>query len=233
MKPLALYLAAASMLCPCAAVAQTDVLVFPTELSASFSAVPGRVVLAGDQVLFWSDAQNYPSFYFSRSAIRRSNVASGVLTIELNEPIPIQDGRRSRFDMRLTGEADIVAAERWFSGAAAASPGNRNATPAAAASMAPGLSYMAQHSKRIGRNSSGKLAFGSDGIAWESLNDASDSRTWPYKSIRRLDRKSPYELIIDTFVDGKYSFRMDEKPISTEDFARITDFLVAARAASR
>ncbi|MDZ7640114.1 MAG: hypothetical protein U5J83_17995 [Bryobacterales bacterium] len=75
--------------------------------------------------------------------------------------------------------------------------------------------------------------FTSKGVAWESLEDATQSRTWEYKVIRQLDRKNPYELVIDTFADGKYSFKMTTKPIGNEDFSVITDYLAAARREAR
>lgn len=234
MKQYLLFLAAMLLAwAPFQAVGQTDILVEPVELSVSFSAVPGRLVLAGTQVLFWSDAQQHPSFYFSKASVRRASVAAGMLTVELEEPISIQDGRRGRFEMRLSSDSDTVAIERWFNrpaGVAGPAPAMRSSAPSA---PAEGLSYLAEHRKRFGRNSSGKLLFNAEGVVWESLDDATDSRTYAYKVIRRFDRKNPYELVIDTFNDGKYTFRFTGSPLGNEDFKTITDMLTVGRAGAR
>jgi len=234
-----LLTAALVALCVGRAGANTDIVVVPAELAVSFQAAPGRVVLAGDQILFWSDSQAHPSFYCAKSAVSRSSITSGVLTIELGDAIPIQDGRRSRFEFRLIGEADVVAIERWFnmpvssSAPAASTSASQVSQATSGAGMVEGLSYLAEHHKRFGRNSSGKLVFGTSSIIWESLDDATDSRTWEYKSVKRLDRKNPYEVVVDTFNDGKYSFKMTGQPVGNEDFVKITDLLTAARAGAR
>ncbi|MCU0228988.1 MAG: hypothetical protein MUF01_15255 [Bryobacterales bacterium] len=217
------------------ALAQTDVLVAPVELSSGFAAVPGRVVLAGSQVLFWSDSAQYPSFYVPKASVRRAAISAGVLTVELTEPIAVQDGTRSRFEMRLTSDADAAAMENWFNRPANTVAGLRTAAmpgsgPAATDSK---YSYLVEHRKRFGRNSSGKILFRPDAVVWESLDDATDSRTFPYKTIQRFDRKNPYELVVDTFNEGKYTFRFTGSPLGDADFKAITDMLTAGRADAR
>ena len=239
MKHLLTVLLTALLLLPFQVRANTEIIVFPAELSVSFEAVPGRVVLAGNQVLYWSDSATFPSFYFDRTMVQRTTIAGGVLSVELKEAIQIKDGSRSRLDLRLVGEADVAAIERWFSQPAAAF-----ASPATTAARTPmgmesqsaalgGLSFDAEHTRTFGGNRNGKLVFNQQGVAWECLDDATQSRTWEYKAIKRLDRKNPYELLVDTFADGKYSFKMTVKPMGNEDYSTITDYLAAARSASR
>lgn len=238
MKQYILFLAALLLAgAPLQVVGQTDILVAPVELSASFAAVPGRLVLAGSQALFWSDGQQYPSFYFAKASVRRASIVSGLLTVELEEAIPVQDGRRSRFEMRLASEAEGGAIENWFNspvgaggGAAATFPGGQSSSQA---TTGGGLSFLAEHTKRFGRNDSGKLIFNADGVVWESLDDATNSRTFEYKAIRRFDRKNAYELVIDTFNEGKYSFRFTGSPLGNEDFKTVTDMLTMGRAGAR
>lgn len=220
--------------------ANTDIVVFPAELSVAFETVPGRVVLAGSQVLFWSESTAYPAFYFDKGSVQRFSLTNGVLSIELKQAIPIRDGSRSRFDLRALGELDAAAVERWFSqtglqgGLGPSSPGGTGAAAAPGAMASAGaLSFDAEHQRRFGGNRNGKLVFTAQGIAWESLNDATQSRTWEYKAIRRLERKNPYEVVVDTFSDGKYAFKMTTKPMGNEDYSTITDYLAAARSAAR
>jgi hypothetical protein len=171
--------------------------------------------------------------------VQRYTLSNGVLSIELKQPIPIRDGSRSRFDLRALGELDAAAVERWFaqpgpqSALASSSPGTGAMAGSATAASAGALSFDAEHQRRFGGNRNGKLVFTAQGIAWESLNDATQSRTWEYKAIRRLDRKNPYEVIVDTFSDGKYVFKMTTKPMGNEDYSTITDYLATARAAAR
>ncbi len=141
--------------------------------------------------------------------------------------------------MRLSTEGDTAAIERWFNSPLGAGAG---ASPAAApaladqstqATSASELSYLAEHRKRFGRSSSGKLVFNQTGVVWESLNDATESRTFAFKSIRRFERKNPYELEIDTFSEGKYSFRFTGSPLGNEDFKTVTDMLTKGRAEAR
>jgi hypothetical protein len=237
MKHLLTVLLATLLLLPFQARANTEIIVFPAELSVSFEAVAGRVVLAGNQVLYWSDSATFPSFYFDRAMVERSTIAGGVLSVELKEAIQIKDGSRSRFDLRLVGEADLAAIERWFSQTAPAlSTAVSGASGMSATSPAPALGALgfdAEHTRTFGGNRNGKLVFSQQGVAWECLDDATQSRTWEYKAIKRLDRKNPYEVVVDTFRDGKYTFKMTLKPMGNEDYSTITDYLAAARSASR
>ncbi len=238
MKRYILFLAAVLLAwTPLPVVAQTDILVAPVELSASFAAVPGRLVLAGSQALFWSEGQQYPSFYFAKSLVRRASVVGGLLTVELEEPIGVQDGRRSRFEMRLASEAEGGAIENWFNSPVSAVGGVATSAPAAQSSspagLVGGLSFLAEHTKLFGRNNSGKLLFNEDGVVWESLDDATNSRTFEYKTIRRFDRKNAYELVIDTFNNGKYSFKLTGSPLGNDDYKKVTDMLTMGRAGAR
>lgn len=239
MKKLFLGLLAAALLLPLSALAATDIVAFPAELSVSFEAIPGRVVLAGNQVLFWSESPTYPSVYFEKANVHRATIANGVLSIELTEPTQVQTGTANRFNFRLTGTSDTALIDRWFaqsagaptvaSAAAAATAGS----PAVAATAGDSFTFNAEHERRFGGNRNGKLVFNQEGVSWESLDDATQSRTWPYKSIRRFNRSNPYKLEIDTFSDGKYSFKLTTKPIGNEEYTKITDYLAAARTAAR
>lgn len=243
MKTWFLLLITAALLLPFSASADTDIVVVPAELSAAFEAVPGKVVLVGDQVMFWSDSATVPSFYFSKAKVRRSSVSNGVLTVELDEPTQISTGSQSRFAFRITGATDTGSIERWFAqpvGATTASTATSTASSTTSSSsasasgpLAGAYTFDAEHTRRFGGNRTGKLVFTKEGLAWESLDDATQSRTWQYKSIRRLDRSNPYELVVDTFADGKYSFKLTTKPIGNEEFSTITDYLAAGRAAAR
>lgn len=241
MKVWFLGLLAAAMLLPFSASAETDIVAFPAELSVSFEAVPGRVVLAGNQVLFWSESPTYPSVYFQKANVHRASISNGVLLVELNEPTQVQTGSTNRFSFRLTGTSDTSVIDRWFSQTGGAMTVAPAAASGAAASPAAGgtstlgdaFTYNAEHARRMGSNRKGKLVFTQEGVSWESLDDATQSRTWPYKSIRRFDRSNPYKLVIDTFSDGKYTFNLTTKPIGNEEFSKITDYLAAARAAAR
>lgn len=241
MKIWFLGLLAAALLLPFSASAATDIVAFPAELSVSFEAIPGRVVLAGDQILFWSESPTYPSVYFQKANVRRATIANGVLSVELAEPTQVQTGSTNRFNFRLTGTSDTTVIDRWFSqtgGAMTVAPASASGTATAAAPangnvLADAYTFNAEHTRKMGSNRSGKLVFTQEGVSWESLDDATQSRTWPYKSIRRFDRSNPYSLVIDTFSDGKYSFKMTTKPIGNAEFSTITDYLAAARTAAR
>ncbi len=238
MKKVFLGLLAAAMLLPLSAAAATDIVAFPAELSVSFDAIPGRVVLAGNQVLFWSESPTYPSVYFEKTNVHRATITNGVLSVELTEPTQVQTGTAKRFDFRLTGTSDTALIDRWFSQSAGAptvaSAAAAAGSPAAAAAAAgETFTFNAEHTRRFGGNRNGKLVFNQQGVSWESLDDATQSRTWPYKSIRRFDRSNPYKLDIDTFSDGKYSFKLTTKPIGNEEYTKITDYLAAARTAAR
>ncbi|MCW5962450.1 MAG: hypothetical protein KIT83_00305 [Bryobacterales bacterium] len=65
------------------------------------------------------------------------------------------------------------------------------------------------------------------------MDEATDKRTCDYKGIRRFDRKNPNELVIDTFNDGKYTFRFTGNPRGNEDFKTTTDMPTIGRAGAR
>ena len=81
--------------------------------------------------------------------------------------------------------------------------------------------------------SGGKLIFTRDAVIWESLNNAAESRTWKLEGIRRMERKNPYEVVIDPFSDDKYTFQMTGSPLSDEEYNWITNRLAQVRSSAR
>jgi hypothetical protein len=197
------------------------------ELSAPFGSVPGRIILAGDRMIFLDDERPAASFYADLGNVDTMSSSQGVTTIQLKKPVRDRDGERSRLSFKLSDPAGEAALAAWQK-----SPG-RNGTSAAgtAAGTAPAVgvaTYTAKLDKRFG-SSNGKLLVDSERVRYESLDDIKDSREWMLGDIKEIKQKNPYELELEPFKGGKYTFQLAGQGMSTEEFTKLADRIAQVR----
>ena len=78
----------------------------------------------------------------------------------------------------------------------------------------------------------GKLMIKEDGLAFESLSDARQSRNWKYTEIREVSKKRK-ELSVRPFKGSKYAFQFPNNGVRDRLYTMITDRVVAARQSIR
>ena len=93
------------------------------------------------------------------------------------------------------------------------------------------MSYPAEFTQFIGRNSRGRLMVTADMVAYESIDNVQSSRRWQFKDIKEIKLKNPYEIEIEPFVGDRYTLKLEGKGMDSGDFKTIVDRITAARIA--
>jgi hypothetical protein len=212
--------------------AQTKVEVKKAELSVPFGTVKGTAVLVGDYLVFIDEQQVQSSFAIARSEIQKITSEERGVNIETRQPIRDRSGERSQFTVRLS-EGDLATLMNWSRMTPTATP----ATTAVAAASVPAvrtaeqMSYPAEFTQFVGRNSRGRLMVTADMVAYESIDNVQSSRRWQFKDIKEIKLKNPYEIEIQPFVGDRYNLKLEGKGMDAGDFKTIVDRITTARIA--
>jgi hypothetical protein len=206
--------------------AQLPVQQFNAEIPDAFGSVTGRVVLAGDQLVFSSDTKPEASFSAARGDILSANSDGNLITIQLRSPIRDASGDRTRLTIRVPDQTATNAVTSWF---------NRSSSfpqdaPKAVASES--RTYQAHHKKVFG-GSKGRLLITNTGLAYESIDDVKDSRRWEFRDIKELKLNSPYELEVEPFSGDQYTLGLDGQGMSSGDYQDLVDRVTKARVSPR
>ncbi len=198
--------------------AQSAVREMRVQLASGFNPVQGRLITAGDTIIFMDDAQPQSSFFASRSQIEQVIAGEGEsVIIQFKQPV----GERMRAEFRVSPE-DRETLKTWFSRATStAAPG----TPAQSGEFP---TYSARRNKLVGGDN-GRLVVKPDRLAFEAGSPGA-SREWLFSDIKEFKQQGPYRLEIQPFSGDKYNLElMGGGGMSSEDFQRISDSIARAR----
>ena len=207
--------------------AQPPVKEMRAELAAGFDPIKGRLITAGDTIIFMDDAQPQFSFFAVRSQVEQVSVGQGQsVSVQFKQPIRDRDGERIRVELRMATE-DREILKEWFerensSEAAAAAPYSSQKTDSFP-------TYSVRRDKLIGGDD-GRLIVKQDRLAFEAGRPDA-SREWLFSDIRELKQTGPYRLEIRPFSGEKYTFELQGGGgMATEDYRRIADNIARAKA---
>jgi len=210
--------------------AQTKVEVKKAELSVPFGTVNGTAVLVGDYLVFIDEQQVQSSFAIARSEIQKITSEGRGVNIETRQPIRDRSGERSQFTVRLS-EGDLATLMNWSRMTPTPTTTTVAAASVPAVRSAEQMSYPAEFTQFVGRNSRGRLMVTADMVAYESIDNVQSSRRWQFKDIKEIKLKNPYEIEIEPFVGDRYNLKLEGKGMDTGDFKTIVDRITAARIA--
>jgi len=108
---LAIWVCSASLL-----IAQTPAQVQKAELAIPFGTVSGKIVMAGDHLVFIDEERPDQSFVVARTEVEDLTIQDRTASLELRRPVQDRSGERSRLNFRLTN-GETVALKRWFGSA--------------------------------------------------------------------------------------------------------------------
>lgn len=217
---------AAGLLLTAAGLGAQTVREFRGELSAAFGSVPGRIILAGDRMIFLDEQRPEGSFFLNAGDIQNVSSSEGVLTIQLARPVRDREGERQRLAFRLPDQQTETALTTWQRSAGSMGSAARGRTETGG--MAGTNTYSARWDKRFG-GSNGRLVITNDKIAFESLDDVKDSREWNLADIKKIRQKGPYELELESFKDGDYKFMLSGQGMSAQDYSKLADRIAQMR----
>lgn len=214
------------------ALGQTAVKVQKADLSINFGVAKGRLIAAGDLLVFVDDETPEASFAIERANIKGWNEQEGILTIDTGKAVKDRSGERMRFAFRLVEgtSANLVA---WYKEAPTAKP-TESAVGAPAASAASSgdagqKMYQARKKNFPFGTSDGKLIIAEKMIAFEAANDRSRSRQWELKDIKNVKQTGPYVLEIEPFTGDSYKLELLGDGMTPAEFKVLSDRVVAAR----
>ena len=210
--------------------AQTKVEVKKAELSVPFGTVNGTAVLVGDYLVFIDEQQVQSSFAIARSEIQKITSEGRGVNIETRQPIRDRSGERSQFTVRLS-EGDLATLMNWSRMTPTPTTTAVAAASVPAVRSAEQMSYPAEFTQFVGRNSRGRLMVTADMVAYESIDNVQSSRRWQFKDIKEIKLKNPYEIEIEPFVGDRYNLKLEGKGMDSGDFKTIVDRITAARIA--
>jgi hypothetical protein len=210
--------------------AQTKVEVKKAELSVPFGTVKGTAVLVGDYLVFIDEQQVQSSFAIARSEIQKITSEGRGVNIETRQPIRDRSGERSQFTVRLS-EGDLATLMNWSRMTPTPTTTTVATASVPAVRSAEQMSYPAEFTQFIGRNSRGRLMVTADMVAYESIDNVQSSRRWQFKDIKEIKLKNPYEIEIEPFVGDRYNLKLEGKGMDAGDFKTIVDRITAARIA--
>lgn len=218
--------------------AQTPVKVQKAELSIPFGVVKGKLVAAGEMMVFVDEENTDASFVIEKSAIKGWNEQDSVLTIDTSRPIKDRSGERNRLAFRLVdGNATALAA--WYKNSAGTMSGTTNGSEAkvaavtapAPADMSGTKVYQATQKRFPIGSTDGKLIVSETEIAFESLNDIKRSQRWSYQDIKEIKQISTYIIEVTPFRGDKYKLELQGEGMSSSQFKTLTDRIASARVA--
>ena len=218
--------------------AQTPVKVQKAELSIPFGVVKGKLVAAGELMVFVDEENTDASFTIEKASIKGWNEQDGVITIDTSKPIKDRSGERSRLAFRLV-DGNGAALAAWYKnsamGMSAATTSSESKTSAvtapAPAEMSGTKVYQATQKRFPIGSTDGKLLISETEIAFESLNDIKRSQRWSYRDIKEIKQISTYIIEIAPFRGDKYRLELQGEGMGSAQFKALTDRIASARVA--
>lgn len=208
--------------------AQPSVQAQKAELAIPFGVAAGTIVLVDDYLVFVDEENLGASFALARGDVKEIRTEGEAVVVETVRPIRDRTGSRSRVSFRLSGETGSGLLGAWhgrrgFAGAPAA---------AAEGGQGEGLTLSAAHNHRIG-SCSGRLLIREDRIIYESVDNVGHSREWKLSDVKKIEQKNPYEMKVEPFRGGGYTFQLQGGGLESADFRDLVDRVARARAGRR
>ena len=100
--------------------AQTTAQVQKADLAIPFGTVSGKIVMAGDHLVFIDEERPDHSFVVARSEVEDLAIQDRTAGLQLRRPVQDRSGERSKLNFRLT-QGDPMSLKRWFGSTATAS----------------------------------------------------------------------------------------------------------------
>ncbi|MBI1762270.1 MAG: hypothetical protein HYR56_12630 [Acidobacteria bacterium] len=208
--------------------AQVPVKVQKAELSINFGVAKGRLVTAGEQLIFVDEEMPDASFAIDKGNIKGWNEQEGVITVDTNKNVKDRSGERNRFAFRLV-EGSGAGLAAWYKETVMAKPADALAKDVTASTDKPGQKiYQARKDNLLGKTT-GKLIIMDNMIHFESAEGLKYSRQWELKDVKTVKQTGPYILEIEPFSGEKYKLELLGEGMTPAEFKALSDRVGSAR----
>ncbi len=226
MRVLALT-ALAGALCIFTAKAQ-DLSVFRAQLNGPSGVTDGKVVIAGNRIIFVDDAQPSQSFWVDRADVRQLNFANGLLTVDLGRPVTDRWGTQSNIVLRTDDPRYVQQLVTWAGVPLVGTLNPRTDESGDVSLNARPLTGNTMMFDGTHGDETGKLIVKPEGVSWESISKRDHSRTWLWSDISALDRNvSESEIKIKPVRGDEFKVKLGSSFQAAYDM--LSNRLVAAR----
>ena len=184
--------------------------------------ITGHVVGTGDQLVFVDDSDNKKSYTLSRGAVRNYKSENGDIIVELARPETDASGTVSNVRITVLDQKNQAVLTQWM-----AMPQERSRTVTT-------YTTDVKHDHYGKGECNGKLIADDQNLRFESISDASHSRSWNYNDVQSFNKEKDHSLLK---VVGKNSEKYDFKTVNGKTAGALYDLvaqkIVAARPASQ
>lgn len=216
------------------------VIVDPAQMLGQYNSDPGKLIFAGNQLIFVDDANPSNSFALSRADITSYNMANGVVTLMMAQPLNMPMGSSPTVSFRVMNANTPSDISAWAGMPAAGAPqypvnsadryaGPDNVGPAPGGpppdqAVAGDYQYNAHYNGEDGR-----LIVGPGSLQFVSVRHPDRSRTWDYREIREFKREGDNVKLEPYRGDSARIYIDGGRPMSDQVYNMIGDRIVDAR----
>jgi hypothetical protein len=180
--------------------------------------ITGRVVGTGDQLVFIDDTDAKKSFTLSRGAVSNYKSDNGDIVVELARPESDTAGTVSNVRITVVDQKNQAALTQWM-----AMPQERSRTVTT-------YTTDVKHDHQGKGSCNGKLIADDQSLRFESVTEASHSRTWNYNDVQTFDKEKDHSLLKVVANNGeKYVFQTVNGKTAGGVYDLVAQKIVAAR----
>jgi hypothetical protein len=215
MKTLIICLAA---LCLSFTALADQLTVHKVQLTGPSGSINGKVVGLGDHLIFVDDDSPDKSFVIPRGEIRMARNTAETVLVEMSRPVTDRFGTRSNLEIRFIDPGAAGVVTKWIG-----VPVERGRTV-----VTYSLDVRHDHKGEGGCN--GKLIADENRLRFESVTEASHSRTWNYNALSSFEAEKDNALMKVSTRNGEtYHFNIANGATAGEMHRLVSEKIVAAR----
>jgi hypothetical protein len=192
--------------------------VHKVQLTGPSGSVNGKVVGVGDYLIFVDDDQPAKSFLIPRGEIREARNGNGTVVVQMARPVTDRFGSRSNLEMRIVDPATGAVLSKMLG-----VPVERGRTETV-------YSLDVRHDHKGHGGCDGKLIADDTNLRFESVTEASHSRTWNYNALEKFDSERDHALLHVRPVSGEgYDFNVRNGATAGAMYKLVADKIIVAR----
>jgi len=180
--------------------------------------ITGHVIGTGDQLVFVDDSDTKKSYTLPRGSVRNYKSENGDIIVELARPAADASGTVSNVRITVLDQANQAVLTKWM-----AMPQERSRTVTT-------YTTDVKHDHYGKGECTGKLIADDQSLRFESITEASHSRTWNYNDLQTFDKEKDHALLKVVSKNGdKYDFKTVNGKTAGGLYDLVAQKIVAAR----
>jgi hypothetical protein len=200
------------------ALADDQLTVHKVQLAGPSGTINGKVIGVADYLIFVDDDTPDKSFLIPRGQIRTARNTEQTVVVEMSRPVTDRFGTRSNVEIRFIDPAAASVVTKWIG------------VPVERARTVLTYSLDVRHDHKGEGGCDGKLIADENRLRFESVTEASHSRTWNYNTLSQFEAEKDHALLKVTARNGEsYHFNIVNGATAGEMHRLVSEKIVAAR----